>query len=166
MSWYVLHSKPYKEELLYEQLCIRDIDAYYPAIKVNPVNPRARTTKPYFPGYLFVKADLDVIGTSALRWLPGATGLVSFGNEPATVPDEFLQAIRDRVNQANSDYKDQTVNFKTGDIVAIQSGPFSGYHAIFDSQLPGRERVRVLLQMLWDRQVGVEVSKEMLIALS
>jgi transcription antitermination factor NusG len=163
MSWYVLHSKPNKEELLYDQLCFRTIDAYYPRIKVRPVNPRARTSKPYFPGYLFIKTNQDAIGPSALSWMPGATGLVSFGNDPATVPDEFVQAIRDRVDQANSDFDDQIEKFKYGDIVEIQSGPFRGYHAIFDSHLPGRERVRILLQMLWDRQVGVEISKEMLI---
>ena len=57
MPWYVMQSKPNKEELLYEQLRTRDIDAYYPCIKVQPVNPRARKLKPYFPGYLFIKVD-------------------------------------------------------------------------------------------------------------
>jgi transcription antitermination factor NusG len=158
MPWYVIHSKPKKEELLYEQLCILKIDAYYPSIKIRPANPRARKTKPYFPEYLFVNVDLKAIGASILRWMPGATGLVEFGGEPASVPDEFLQKIRHNVDQINALENKQIVKFKPGDRVTIQSGPFVGYCAIFESRLPGRDRVRVLMQMLWDRQVSVELS--------
>lgn len=156
MPWYVMHSKPNKEELLYEQLRIRDINAYYPRIKVNPANPRSRKRKPYFPGYLFVQADLEVLGSSMLKWVPGARGLVDFGSDLASVPDEVLQAIRDKVEQANN--AEKTVEkFKPGEPVTIQSGPFAGYQAIFDLSLPGQERVRVLLRLLSDRQVGVEL---------
>lgn len=158
MPWYVMHSKPNKEELLYEQLCIRKIVAYFPYIRVQPVNPRARKRKPYFPGYLFIKADLDAIGPSTLKWMPGASGLVHFGSEPASVPDELLQVIRHKLEQVNVVDKDQSKKFRSGDIVTIQSGSFAGYHAIFDSHLPGHERVRILLKMLSDRQIGMELS--------
>lgn len=158
MPWYVMNSKPNKEELLHEQLRIRKIDTYYPTIKVQPVNPRARKSKPYFPGYLFIKVDLDELGSSTLRWMPGALGLVDFGGEPANVPDELLEAIREKVEQVNVVDKDQAERFKSGESVTIQSGPFAGYHAIFDSRLPGNERVRVLLRLLSDRQVGVALS--------
>jgi transcriptional antiterminator RfaH len=153
-----MHSKPNKEELLYEQLLIREIDAYYPRIKVQPANPRARKRKPYFPGYLFVRANLDSLGPSTLRWMPGALGLVDFGTDPASVPDELLQAIRQKVEQTNVMDGKPAEKFSSGEVVTIQSGPFAGYHAIFDARLPGHERVRVLLQLLSDRQVGVELS--------
>lgn len=158
MPWYVIHSKPNKEELLYEQLCIRKIDAYYPSIRVRPVNPRARKRKPYFPGYLFISADLDILGASTLRWMPGAIGVVDIGGEPASVPDELVKTIRHKVDQDNATDGKRNAKFKPGTKVTIQSGPFAGYHAIFDSRLTGHERVRVLMQMLWDRQVGVELS--------
>lgn len=157
MPWYVMHSKPNKEELLYEQLRSRNIDTYYPRIKVQPVNPRARKRKPYFPGYLFIKADLDALGPSTLRWMPGALGLVDFGSNPASVPDELLQAIQKKVEHINKLDENQAERFRAGEVVTIQTGPFAGYHAIFESRLPGHERVRVLLQMLSDRQVGVEL---------
>ena len=158
MPWYVMHSKPNKEELLYEQLRIRKIDAYYPRIKVQPMNPRARKRKPYFPGYLFIRTDLDVLRSSTLKWMPGAIGLVDFGSEPASVPEELLQAIRQKVDQVDFFDGKQAEKFIPGELVTIQSGPFAGYHAIFDSRLSGHERVRVLLQLLSDRQIGVELS--------
>src|SRR3990172_1397003 len=121
MPWYVMHSKPNKEELLYEQLRIRKIDAYYPRIKVQPMNPRARKRKPYFPGYLFIRTDLDVLRSSTLKWMPGAIGLVDFGSEPASVPEELLQAIRQKVDQVDFFDGKQAEKFIPGELVTIQS---------------------------------------------
>jgi transcriptional antiterminator RfaH len=59
LNWYVKHSKPNKEELLNEQLRLRRIETYYPFIKVRPVNPHALKIKPYFPGYLFIRTNLE-----------------------------------------------------------------------------------------------------------
>src|SRR3972149_2499713 len=106
IKWYILHSKPNKEEFVLQQLGIHNIDVYYPYIRVQPVNPRSRKTRPYFPGYLFVNADLDTVGTTVLKWIPGAIGLVDFGGELASVPDDLLQTIRqhvDRINSTNSE---------------------------------------------------------------
>lgn len=157
-QWYVIRSKPNKEDFLYEQLCIRKIDTYYPCIKVIPVNPRARRRKPYFPGYLFIRADLEMIGVSTLQWTPGALGLVDFGGQLASVPNDILGKIKSKVDRFNELGIEKNSLFKSGDLVKIQSGPFAGYHAIFDSHISGHERVRVLLQMLRNRQIGVELA--------
>lgn len=155
---YVLHCKRNKEVAVLQQLIVNNIDAYCPCIKVLPVNPRSRKIKPYFPGYIFVNANLDVVGTSILQWIPGVIGLVSFGGELASVPDDFLQAIQSHVDRINSEKSEPQRMFVPGEKVVIQSGPFADFHAIFDSYLSGYERVRVLLQMLHDRQLKVELS--------
>ena len=77
IHWYVLRSKPNKEKLLWEQLNIREVETFYPQIRVQTVNPRARQVKAYFPGYVFVRVDLDEVGLSILQWMPGAIGFVS-----------------------------------------------------------------------------------------
>jgi len=159
IKWYILHSKPNKEEFVLQQLGIHNIDVYYPYIRVQPVNPRSRKTRPYFPGYLFVNADLDTVGTTVLKWIPGAIGLVDFGGELASVPDDLLQTIRQHVDRINSTNSETLGIFMPGDQVIIQSGPFAGYQAIFDSYLSGHERVRVLLQMIKYRQLKIELPR-------
>ena len=157
-SWYVLRSKPRKEEFLLEQLLSHKIEAYCPRIHVQPVNPRARKSKPYFPGYVFVHLNLEQINLSSLQWMPGATGLVSFGGQPAFVHDSLVQAIRKRVDEINTAGGELLNALKPGDEISIETGPFASYEAIFDARLSGSERVRVLLKMMSDRYVPTDIS--------
>lgn len=157
INWYAIQSKPNKEDALHKQLLLQDIEVFYPRIRVNPVNPRAKKVKAYFPGYLFVHVDLEVIGVSTLQWMPFARGMVSFDNEPAMVPDHLLSAIRGRISEVNAAGGEVFDGLHKGDTVYIQDGPFAGYEAIFDLRLPGSERVRVLIELLSKRQVPVEL---------
>ena len=154
IHWYVLRSKPNKEKLLWEQLNIREVETFYPQIRVQTVNPRARQVKAYFPGYVFVRVDLDEVGLSILQWMPGAIGFVSYDNQPSMVPDALIPIIKRKVDEINTAGGELFHELKQGDLVEIQSGPFAGYEAIFDARLPGSERVRVLLKMLQGRSAN------------
>lgn len=158
-SWYALRSKPRKEEVVWRQLRMHGFDSFYPRLRVHPVNPRSRKVLPYFPGYLFVNADLDEVGTSLFQWMPHSIGLVSFGGEPAKVPDSLIVAVQKRVEEIAAAGGELFEGLKPGDIVRISDGPFRGYEAIFDARVPGSERVRVLLELLGNqRRVPVELS--------
>lgn len=155
--WYVIRSKPQKEDVVWKQVRERGFEVFYPRLRVNPVNPRSRKFRPYFPGYLFIKADIESVGLSAFQWIPHSTGLVSFGGEPSLVPDNLIHAIMRRVKEITEAGGEVFDNLHKGDVVRIGYGPFEGYEAIFDARLPGTERVRVLLQFLSDRYVAIEL---------
>jgi transcription antitermination factor NusG len=156
-SWYVIRSKPNKEEFLAEQLSAYGIKVFYPRIRVKTVNPRARKLKAYFPSYLFVYVDLEMISLSTLHWMPGAINLVSFDGVPASVPETLITAVERQVESVNTAQKNMLLDLKPGEVVSIHDGPFAGYEAIFDGQITGRERVRVLLSFLQNRQIPVEL---------
>jgi transcription antitermination factor NusG len=153
----VMRSKPNKEEFLAAQLVAHGLKAYHPRIRVQTVNPRARKVRSYFPGYLFVHADLDALNASTLQWIPGAARLVSYGGEPASVPEALLTAIRRRVDAINEAGGELFDGLEPGDEVVLEAGPFAGYEAIFDSRIPGSERVRVLLKLLQKRMLPLEL---------
>lgn len=155
--WYVMRSKPRKEEVAWKQLRAKKIEVYYPQIRVHPVNPRAKKYRPYFPGYLFINVDIDEVGVSTLQYMPHTLGVVSFGGEPANVPEALIHALKKRVDEINEAGGELFDELKVGDKVRIDSGPFEGYEAIFDGRLPGSERVRVLLKFISDRRVPVEL---------
>jgi transcriptional antiterminator RfaH len=157
MHWYALQSKPRKEDLLCEQLRMREIETFFPRIRVQPVNPRARKIKPYFPGYVFAYVDFEQVGRSILDWTPGAIGVVNFGGEPAPVSDHLVTALQQHLDMLNASADEMTAGFRPGDVVSIHWGPFAGYEAVFDARLPGRDRVKVLLNMLENHQLQIEL---------
>lgn len=157
LGWYVMHSKPQKERWLYNQLNTMQIEAYYPCLYTRTEKVCSSRSKPYFPGYLFVNVDLEVIGRSALQWIPGSLGLITFGGEPACIPNGLLQKIRQRLDEINGSKDKITENLRDGDKVMIQAGPFAGYDAIFCAQLHNSERVQVLLKILQDHTIRINL---------
>lgn len=159
MFWYVLRSKPNKETALWREALAHKLVCFYPSLQVRPVNPRSRTVRPYFPGYVFVHVDIEQTGFSTLQWLPFSLGLVSFDGQPAIVPDVLIHAIQkcvQEINKAGGIVK-VAVGIQPGETVVIQEGPFAGYEAVFDAQLSDSERVRVFLKLLQRRQMAVEL---------
>ena len=156
LHWYVLKSHPNRELSTYALLGALEIESFYPALYVKPANPRAQRLVPYFPGYLFVRTDLTQT-QSMFERLPGASGLVSFGGEPATVPDSLIKAIYKRVEQANQEAGADD-DLEPGTLLVVEDGAFAGYEAIFDHRLAGNDRVRVLLLFLQERQVPLEIN--------
>lgn len=155
LQWYVLHSQPNKEMALWREVTARGFECFYPRLHVCPVNPRSRSIRPYFPGYLFPQIDMEEVGAAVFQWMPFSSGLVAFDGIPATVPPNLIQAIRRHTEELSA--VGQVAGLKGGETVTIQGGPFHDYEAIFDARLPGRERVRVLLKLLEGRELNLEL---------
>lgn len=160
LGWYVMHSKPQKEQWLLKQLDALDIDVFYPCLRHKSGKLTSRVSKPYFPGYLFVKVDLELTGTSMLEWIPGSLGLISFGGEPACVPEGLLQRIRCHLDEMNAAQVRIVDSLKPGDEVIIRSGPFAGHDAIFCTRLRDTERVQVLLKVLQDQRMKIDLQED------
>ncbi len=156
-QWYALRSKPNKEDFLWRQLQADKIETYYPRVRVQTVNPRARKIRPYFPGYLFVHVDLEQTGYSPFHWMPGSSGLVTFDGEPPEVPEALIAVLRKRIEEINAAGGEVLDALRSGDAVIIEEGPFAGYEAIFDVRISGNERVRVLLNLLNKQQVPLDL---------
>jgi transcription antitermination factor NusG len=154
--WYTVQTKPRKENLVYNYLCANEFETFYPSVVVKPVNPRAAKIRPYFPSYVFVRADLDVVGEGSLQWFHGAVGLVRFGGEPAIVPDHFIYELEHRIEAIKAAGGLHLDGLKRGDQVRITSGPFADCEALFDLRLNDGERVQVFLQWL-GRQLKIQI---------
>ena len=147
-NWYTLWAKPHKERTVAESLKLQDIEHFLPMVKVNPKNPRAAKFRPYFPGYMFIYADLDEIGQNHFNWFPGTRGLVRFADEPAIVPTSLIEQIQLQLTEIDKAGGLAFDGLEQGDKVRIKTGPFAGYEAMFDMRLPGKDRVQVMLAFL------------------
>jgi transcription antitermination factor NusG len=158
-EWYVLRSKPHKEDFLTEQLLSRDVDVYYPQLRVKPVNPRSRKIRPYFPGYLFIHIDLQKNDPTIFNRIPGAANLLMIGGEFTAVPENIVFAIRSKVDRINTSGGHILDEIKSGDKIRIENGPFEGYEGIFDTTISGSERARVLIKMFQNRLLPVQLPR-------
>jgi transcriptional antiterminator RfaH len=159
-SWYALQSKAHKEFQVRASLETRGLVVFLPLIK-GRTRTRVNAEKPFFPGYLFVRADLEQTGISAVQYTPGLRRIVSFSEgEPSPVADQIITHLQDRLAVMNAFDQEGEV-LKQGDRVVITSGVLRDYEALFDRRLSPEGRVRLLIQLL-ARQVPIDVTTDMI----
>jgi transcriptional antiterminator RfaH len=146
-QWYVANCKHPKESqaaaALEERLGLR---VYLPEVG-RYMRGQVRQA-PFFPGYLFVQADLRVVALSRINSLPGVLRLVAFGDLPQPVPEAVVDEIRRRVAELNASNGKIAHDFRPGDTIVLKRGPFQRLEAIFLGPTAPRERVRVLIEFL------------------
>ncbi len=148
-NWHLIFTKPQKETQVNRLIQNRDLETFFPAVQINRGYGRGMKVQPFFPHYLFFRADLTQENTTGLQWLPGVRSLVSFGGRPAIVPDQIVAALRQQfeVKFAQTLHPAELL-YKPGDEVRIVNGPFKGLEAIFQKGLNGTDRVQILLNLL------------------
>ena len=147
--WYALYTKPRKEHHVSRFLESRGCETYLPTIQVRKNGQRK--TEPFFSCYLFVRLD-SAAALLSVQWTPGLRRIVSFGGEPAVVPDHGISLIRRQVAEMGElDYSG--CRFQSGDRVVIKGGPLKYFEAVFDRSLSSQDRALVLVDLLgrWTR---------------
>ncbi len=147
-EWFVVHSKPRKEEFALQNLSRRGVATFCPRIR-EPIGWGAEwATVPLFPGYLFVEIDLQAEYHRVL-WSPGVKNFVAFGSTPSSVQSEVVVFLQQATGE-DGIIKGMK-SFRVGDRVRIRRGPFAGLVAIIEKPCPERGRIRVLMDFLRHR---------------
>ena len=147
--WYAVHTKPHREHTVQGFLLSRGIESYLPLLKADGKHaPRQGRDKPFFSCYLFASMDLTTLPLSSVNWAPGVNRVVSFGGQPAVVPDEVLHWLQHRL--ARLDGKDyyRGLPLHPGDRLRVTKGPLRDMEAIFDRRLSSGDRARVFVEIL------------------
>ena len=148
MHWYLIHTKPRLEKTALENLERQNYRCYLPMLMAEKLRKGqlTLTQEPLFPRYLFIQLET---GLSALSWSPirstkGVSRLVSFGNEPAKVPDALVEALKSH----EAVLQQQPVAlFTEGERVQVTQGPFAGVEGIYQ-MTDGERRVMVLIELM------------------
>lgn len=146
--WYLVYSKPRKEELARINLERQGYPAYLPMMRTprRKLGRRIIRVEPMFPRYLFLHLNTETDNWAPIRSTLGVANLVRFGMYPSPVPDDLIAALRARDNA--SGVQDLPLNtFEEGQRVRIEEGPFMGYEGIFIART-GEERVLILLDIV------------------
>ncbi len=129
MNWYVVYTKPKWEKKVAERLNEIGVVAYCPLIsKTSQWSDRKKTiTVPLFNSYIFVQIEdkernkvFEVVGAVRyLFWL----------GKPAVVKDSEIVTIQEWLS-APADFEISLDQWKKGDKIILESGPFISQSAI------------------------------------
>ena len=146
-GWYLVYTKPKQENLALDNLRRQGYVSYLPLARSVKRRGGARRTlvEPLFRRYLFIELTRGRDDWGPIRSTYGVSGLVSFGNEPARIPTELVEAIRQR--ESVDGYVELGADEpKLGAEVRITEGVMHGYRGRLLSK-NSQERVMVLLEV-------------------
>jgi transcription antitermination factor NusG len=153
--WHALHTKHQHEKNVTDILAEKGFEVFCPTYaEVHRWKDRRKeVTIPLFSGYLFFADGLhrriDLLST------PGVCAIVSFGNTPAIVPEEEINAIR--LAAASSQRVEPHPFLQEGQKVRVKSGPLSGIEGILQRR---KDTFRLVLSVqLLGRSVAVQVEQ-------
>lgn len=137
--WFVVETKPCKEQIAARHLGQKGIETFLPRIRYL----HTTTCAPLFPGYLFASLWLER-EYGAAAWTPGVKRLVAFGGEPAPVSRDVIAILQAR---AKPDGLIRS-GLHPGERVSLRGGPLRGLCGIIDTPASPRGRVKVLMALL------------------
>lgn len=157
-SWYVLHTKSRFENVVNEGLLKKSKEVFLPKVTVRSKRRDRKMTirVPLFPGYLFVKTDLNPHEHLEIVKTVGAVRLIGNKNQPVPVPGDTIESLR--VMVAGDNPVATGTRFKKGDKVIVIYGPFAGVTGMF-VRYRGKDRVVVKIEAL-GQWAGVEVNED------
>jgi transcriptional antiterminator NusG len=157
-SWYVLHTKSRFENVVNEGLIKKSMEVFLPKVQVRS---RRRDRKvmirvPLFPGYLFVKTNLDPGEHLEIVKTAGVVRIIGNKEGPISVPSDTIDSLKIMVKGDNT--VTTGTRFRKGDRVIVVYGPFTGVIGTF-ARYRGKGRVIVDIEAL-GQYAGVDVSEE------
>ncbi len=154
--WLAVNTHPHREHIALDNLNRQDFTTYCPMIE-RQVRHARRTRlvrRPLFPGYVFVRVNLD-----HQRWRPilstyGVRSLVRCGERLSFVADGLIDGLKAR--EQDGVVIKPAEPYRLGQQVRMRSGPFDGLVATI-IEMDEKDRLVVLMDLL-NQSVKVKVS--------
>jgi transcription antitermination factor NusG len=153
LSWHAIYTRHQHEKTVAECLSRKGFEIFLPQYSSTRQwkDRRKVISLPLFPSYVFVHGGLDRM--MHLMTTPGVHRLVSWGAQPAVIPQEDIDAVR-RLVQTSLRLEPHPF-LKCGDWVRITSGPLEGIRGILVRK---KSALRLVLSVeMLQKSVAVEV---------
>jgi len=162
-NWFAVVTKPRQEQIALKNLQRQAFECFLPMAE-NPYQRRSKKRQkiiePLFPRYLFLKAIAKFQNLAPVRSTQGVFSMVRFGTELAVIPEQIIDAIKQRVSPDTGLIKIQAIPIKPGDKVKIFDGPLTGLTGIVQEKNSDR-RTLILMELL-GRPTKVQVESTLL----
>jgi len=140
--WFVIHTRPTREIFAREALLYKGYEVFLPTYR-KAYGPVKRDC-PLFPGYAFFRCSSGVLGKVITT--PGVIRIVSFGRQPAVIPEEDIARIRTIIG---SPMPYQPWRYLVdGTVVQVDDGPLKGLEGVLLKNNNGRPRLVISITIL------------------
>lgn len=119
-------------------------------------NKRIERIKKMFPGYIFIRMELDDEVWYQVKSIPGVAKFISSKTRPTPVTDKEMLRVLKQVGVKTPKIE---VDFEIGEVVKIISGPFRGYSGPIQEITPERGKLKSLIA-IFGRETPVELDFE------
>ena len=154
-EWYALHTRARFERRICDQVQSKKHEAFVPVTRERRRwSDRFQTIElPLFPGYVFVRAALNLHDRLAILQTRGVYSFVTFNGVIARIPYQQIDYLR-QITEQNSSWS--PYNFiKTGQRIRIRGGCLDGLEGIFVAEGTGKKLVISIEPM--QRSIAVSV---------
>ena len=155
--WYIVRTKPRAEYLAAEELGRDGFETFFPRVK-SPHNRISHADTPLFPGYLFLRCDLDGDRMSSYQKGHHVLGWLSFGGEVPSVPHQVVSALRERAEAIDRE-GGLWRRYRPGEKVRIDFNNIESLAEVIEEANSPQARVKVLLSFM-GRMVSAQVPWE------
>ena len=156
-AWYAVWTQSHFEQSVSQQLSAKGFTAFLPEMSVwsKRGGEQHLIRVPMFPGYLFVRDEMDKRSYVEILKARGVVRILEDGWTRLTpVPDAEIDAIRQVVNAEVPVFAQE--HLAHGDRVEVTEGPLSGLEGLFVQDKPTKGRLVLNVELL-GRSVAVEV---------
>ncbi|MDY6837643.1 MAG: UpxY family transcription antiterminator [Thermodesulfobacteriota bacterium] len=156
--WYVLHTRSRFEQVVFDGLDRKSLEAFLPKMTVMSKrrDRRLKIRVPLFAGYVFVKSDLNPYERLEIVKTTGVVRIVGNKDGPLPVLDEAIDSLQIMVSGDNPIVTG--TRLRKGERVMVVDGPFAGVTGVF-VRYRGQGRVVVSIEAL-GQYAAVDVAEE------
>jgi transcriptional antiterminator RfaH len=133
-----------------------EVEVFNPQLRLLRSTRRGRrwSTESLFPNYLFARFVLESM-LEKVKYTPSVKVVLRFGDRVPEIPDAVIEDLRQGLAEMGSQVlTDAPVE---GEEVEVATGAFVGTRALVARVLPGKQRVRILLDVM-GRAVPADLS--------
>jgi transcriptional antiterminator RfaH len=146
--WFCVRSQIKHEHIATAHLRkLGDVDVICPRIRYQKATRQGPSwwTEAMFPNYIFARFN-PVTRLTAVRYAHGVCKIVSFGGRYTVLPNQVVDDLRQQLGE--DDIRVMVPEFKTGDEIQLARGSLVGLSAVITQIMPGKDRVRILMDFL------------------
>jgi len=157
--WYVIQTRSRYEVKVESGLTRKGLEVFLPKVTVRSRrrDRRQMLEAPLFPGYLFVRTDLNEWAHDNIIRTLGVVRILGIKGQCAPVPEDTVTSLRTLVNSGQPVFPWSKLT--PGKRVRVVEGPLTGAIGVILRNKQGKRRLLVAVELL-GRSVCAELAEE------